>query len=409
MKIAVIGVKGLPASQGGIEHYCQALYPRIVKREHSVDLYARSSYVKKPWFSVYEYQGVRVICLPSLPFRGLDALTSSGLAALVAALKGYDVIHFHALGPSLFSFIPRLLSSAKIITTCQGLDWQRGKWGKLSSSTIFLGEKMAARYADNIIVVSKALKTYFQKTYNLNSVYIPNGPGIYAKSDPNFSFVQTLGLETGKYLLFLGRLVPEKRPELLIEAFQRLNQSDWKLVLAGGNSDTDDYTAELLQIADNNPNIIFAGELKGSRLSEIVRGAGLFVLPSDLEGLPLAMLEAMREGIPVLASDIPPHRQLIEGDKPNDMTAQRGLLFNAGSIISCAKVLDQGINQPEKLALMATKAQEHVKAHYDWEKITTDNLSVYSDNFESNQIEKANNFIVNKSQNKSSKEKVTQS
>jgi glycosyltransferase involved in cell wall biosynthesis len=409
MKIAVIGVKGLPASQGGIEHYCKVLYPRIVERGHSVDLYARSSYVKKPWFSVYEYQGVRVICLPSLPLRGFDALTSSGLAAIVAALKGYDVVHFHALGPSLFSFIPRLFSSAKIITTCQGLDWQRGKWGKLSSGTILLGEKMAAKYGHNIIVVSKALQTYFQKSYDINSVYIPNGPGIYAQSDPNFAFVRALGLETGKYFLFLGRLVPEKRPELLIEAFQRLKQSDWKLVLAGGNSDTNDYIAELFRIADDNPNIIFAGELKGSRLSEVVRGAGVFVLPSDLEGLPLAMLEAMREGIPVLASDIPPHRQLIEGDQPKGMAAPRGLLFNAGSIISCAKALDQGINQPEKLALMATKAQEHIKANYDWEKITTDNLSVYAEDFESDRAETAINSIVNKSQGKSSKEKVTQS
>ena len=231
MKIAVIGVKGLPASQGGIEHYCQALYPGIVERGHTVDLYARSSYINKPWFSVSEYQGVRVICLPSLPVRGLDALTSSGFAAMVAALKGYDVVHFHALGPSIFSFIPRFLSSAKVITTCQGLDWQREKWGELSSRLILLGEKMAAKYAHNIIVVSEALKTYFQKTYDVDAVYIPNGPGIYAESDPNFSFVKSLGLKEGNYLLFLGRLVPEKRPELLIKAFQKLDRPDWKLVL----------------------------------------------------------------------------------------------------------------------------------------------------------------------------------
>lgn len=398
MKIAVIGVKGLPANQGGIEHYCQALYPRIVKRGHSVDLYARSSYVKKPWFSVYEYQGVRIICLPSLPFRGLDALTSSGLAALVAAFKSYDIVHFHALGPSLFSFIPRLLSSAKIITTCQGLDWQRGKWGRISSGTILLGERMAAKYGHNIIVVSQALQAYFQKTYNLKSVYIPNGPGIYAQSDANFTFVRSLGLETGKYLLFLGRLVPEKRPDLLIEAFQRLKQSDWKLVLAGGDSDTTDYIAELKQISQGNPKIIFAGELKGSRLSEMVRGAGMFILPSDLEGLPLAMLEAMREGIPVLASDIPPHRQLIAQD--------RGLLFNAGNILSCAKAIEQGINQPEKLASMATKAQKYVQTNYDWEKITTDNLLVYSQDFKIEQMEKATSVITNNSITKTAKAKI---
>lgn len=373
MKIAVIGVKGLPAKQGGIEHCCEALYPRIVKQGHSVDLYARSSYVNKPWFSVYEYKKVRVICLPSLPLRGLDALTNSGFAAIVAALRGYDLVHFHALGPSLFSFIPRLLSSAKVIVTCHGLDWQRGKWGNFSSSIIHLGEKTAAKYAESIVVVSKALGNYFEKTYDIDPVYIPNGPSAYAESDPHFAYVKSSGLEVGKYLLFLGRLVPEKRPELLIKAFQRLNKSGWKLVLAGGDSDTTQYTEELHQLADGNPDMVFAGELKGSRLAEMVRGAGLFILPSDLEGLPLSMLEAMREGVPVVASDIAPHQQLIGSD--------RGFLFKAGSIISCAMSLEQAMTQPKKLAMMARKAQEHIQANYDWEKITNDNLVVYLQNF----------------------------
>ena len=374
MKIAVIGVKGLPANQGGIEHYCQALYPRIVEQGHSVDLYARSSYVKKPWFSTYKSQGVKIICLPSLPFRGLDALTSSWLGAIAATVKGYDVIHFHALGPSLFCFIPRLFSQARIIATCQGLDWQRGKWGLLSSQIIYLGERIAARYSDRLIVVSQALKNYFQKTYDIEPVYIPNGPGIYAESDRDFNFVKSLNLNPGKYLLFLGRLVPEKCPDLLIEAFQRLQKSDWKLVLAGGDSDTTEYIQQLHKLADNNPNIVFAGELKGSYLAEMVRGAGIFVLPSDLEGLPLAMLEAMREGIPVIASNIQPHEQLIGKD--------RGMVFDAGSIISCAMVLEKAISQPEQLKVMAQQAQAHVKANYDWEKIVKDNLAVYSSDSE---------------------------
>lgn len=374
MKIAVIGVKGLPANQGGIEHYCQALYPRMLERGHTVDLYARSSYTKQPWFSSRKYYGVKVICLPSLPMRGIDALTNSFLGAIVATIRGYDIVHFHALGPSLFSFIPRLFSSAKVITTCQGLDWQRGKWGNSSSSIIHLGEKTAAKYAHSIVVVSQALRSYFNKTYGVDSIYIPNGPGIYAKSDPNFANVKSFSVEPGKYLLFLGRLVPEKRPDLLIQAFQRLRNSGWKLVLAGGDSDTTEYISELLDLAEGNTDIVFAGELRGSFLAEMVRGAGIFVLPSDLEGLPLAMLEAMREGVPIVASNIPPHKQLIGSD--------RGILFDAGSIRSCKKALAQAIDQPDKLASMASKAQKHIKANYDWEKITTDNLSVYHQDFE---------------------------
>lgn len=325
MKIAVIGVKGLPANQGGIEHYCQALYPRMRERGHTVDLYARFSYTKQPWFSTRNYNGIRVICLPSLPIRGIDALTNSCLAAIISAIRGYDIVHFHALGPSLFSFIPRIFSAAKIIVTCQGLDWQRGKWGNSSSSIIHLGEKAATKYAHSIVVVSQALRAYFNKTYGVDSIYIPNGPGIYAKSDPEFANVKSFNLVPGKYLLFLGRLVPEKRPELLVQAFQRLEKSGWKLVLAGGDSDTSKYISELLDLAEGNTDIVFAGELRGRFLAEMVRGAGIFVLPSDLEGLPLAMLEAMREGIPVVASNIPPHQQLIGRDR--GIFLMRGVFF----------------------------------------------------------------------------------
>ena len=374
MKIAVIGVKGLPANQGGIEHYCQALYPKLVERGHTVDLFARSSYIQQPWFSVRRYHGVRVICLPSLSIRGLDALTNSLFAACVATFKGYDVVHFHALGPSLFSFIPRLLSKATIIATCQGLDWQRGKWGKSSSRIIHLGEKTAAKHAHSIIVVSQALRGYFNRTYGVDSIYVPNGPGAYAESDPQFNFVKSFNLKPERYLLFLGRLVPEKRPELLIQAFHKLERSGWKLVFAGGDSDTTEYIKQLFKLSAGNPNIVFAGELKGSRLAEMVRGAGIFVLPSDLEGLPLAMLEAMREGVPVVASNIPPHQQLIGSD--------RGVLFTAGEIDSCADALNRAIERPDLLATMARNAQQHVRANYDWDKITSDNLSVYYQNFD---------------------------
>ena len=369
MKIAVIGAKGLPARQGGIEHYSEALYTKLTERGHSVDLYARSSYVKQPWFSVFEYKGVRIICLPSLPLRGLDALTNSCLAAFIASSKDYDNIHFNALGPALFTIIPRLFSSAKIIVTCHGLDWQRDKWGKFSSMIIRLGEKAASIYAHEIVVVSETLKTYFATNYYIEPTYIPNGPGEYAESDSSLKTVKDLGLTPGKYLLFLGRLVPEKRPDFLIRAFQILKNKGWKLVLVGGDSDTAKFAAKLHKLAQKDPNIIFTGELKGSRLAEIVKGAGLFVSASSLEGLPLTMLEAMREGIPVIASDITPHQQLLGKD--------RGLLFDSVSVLACAKAIEQAMLDPKKLAVMAQKAQEHVKANYSWSKITADYLAVY--------------------------------
>ena len=171
--------------------------------------------------------------------------------------------------------------------------------------------------------------------------------------------------------MFLGRLVPEKRPDLLLQAFNKIGRSDWKLVLAGGNSDTTEYISELRALADNNPNIVFAGEIRGRNLAEMVRGAGVFVLPSDLEGLPLAMLEAMREAVPVVASDIPPHQQLIGSEI-------RGTLFRAGNITSCVAALQKAMHQPQQLTIMAQKAQQYVRDNYTWDKITADNLSVYA-------------------------------
>lgn len=370
MRIAVIGAKGLPPKQGGIEHYCAEVYPRMVAQGNCVDLFARSSYTDSSWLESYNFKGVRVISLPGGRLRGVDAFITSGLGAIAASGKKYDIIHFHALGPSLFTCLPKIATSAKVVVTCQGLDWQRAKWGSFSTRLIQMGEKAAVRFADGLIVVSDALQKYFWQTYGRQTIYIPNAPASYADSDPNFAYGASLGLERGRYIVYLGRLVPEKRPDLLVEAFSALQAKGWKLVLAGGVSDTKSFTADLLEKVANNRNIIFAGELRGSRLAEIVRGSGLFVLPSDLEGLPLAMLEAMREGIPVLASDIPPHQQLISGG--------RGMLFEAGKVNSCVRSLDWAINHPQEVAAMAKNAQRYVQSNYSWDRITSETLKLYT-------------------------------
>lgn len=370
MKIAAIGAKGIPAKQGGIERYCEEMYPKLIAQGHSVDLFSRSSYSQQAWFSEYDYKGVRVICLPSMPYSGLDALTSAASGTIAALFNRYDVIHFHALGPALFSWLPKLSSSAKVVVTCHGLDWQRSKWGKLSRSAILQGEKIAVKWADRIIVVSQELQSYFRTTYGIETTYIPTAPATYAESDGQFCSLKSHGLEPGRYILFLGRLVPEKRPDLLLKAFQANETADWKLVFAGGVSDTLTFSNELLKSSAGNPNIVFAGEVQGSCLTELVRGAGLFVLPSDVEGLPLVMLEAMREGIPVLASNIAPHRQLIG--------TNRGLLFEAGNLDSCIRRLGEAIAEPQKLAGMAQEARDYVTANYTWENITYEHLQVYS-------------------------------
>jgi glycosyltransferase involved in cell wall biosynthesis len=370
MKIAVIGAKGLPAHQGGIERYCEEMYPGMVAQGHTVDLFARQSYTNLPGFGRYDYKGVRVISMPSIPLKGVDAFFASGLGTIASILNRYDVVHFHALGPAIFCWLPKLTRSAKVVVTCHGLDWQRSKWGKFSSGLIHKGEKAAVKYADEIVVVSKELQSYFLKTYGIETRYIPTAPATYQASDPTLPYLNSLGLEKGRYILFLGRLVPEKRPDLLLEAFNHLQPSGWKLVLAGGSSDAPAFQAQLYQMAEGNPHITFTGEIQGESLSQIVRGAGLFVLPSDVEGLPLVMLEAMREKIPVLASNIAPHRQLI-GEN-------RGLLFEAGNLESCIHQLNHALSQPEQLAENASLAQYYVQHNHSWDKIAFENLSLYA-------------------------------
>ncbi|MFB2834791.1 glycosyltransferase family 4 protein [Floridanema evergladense] len=370
MKIAVIGVKGLPAKQGGIEHHCEEIYPRLVAQGHSVDLFARSSYTESTSLESYDYQGVNVVSLPCLYAGGMDALLSSALGAIASGRQQYDIVHFHALGPSLFCWLPKLTTSAKIVVTCHGLDWQRAKWQKAPGKLLYYGERAAVRFADEIIVVSEDLRSYFQKTYNKQTTYIPNAASVLAQSDPEFTFGTSLGLTQQKYILFLGRLVPEKCPDLLIQAFQKLQPQGWKLALVGGTSDTAEYSTKLVNMAANNENIIFAGQQKGSHLAELIRGAGLFVLPSKLEGLPLAMLEAMQEGIPVVASNIPVHEQLI--------SERRGLAFQVENLDSCISTLDWAINHPEEMAVMAKNAQKYVQTHFNWDEISAETLKVYT-------------------------------
>ncbi len=369
MKIAVIGAKGLPPKQGGIEHHCQEIYPRIVKQGHSVDLFARASYIDIPWLRNYETQGVRVISLPSLKFKGVDALVSAALGAIASSTVHYDIVHFHAMGPSLMSWLPKRTSSAKVVVTCHGLDGRRAKWTKFSSYMLRQGEVAAARFADGLIVVSEELCSYFRKTYGRETIYIPNAPAGFSESDPDFFYGTSLGLKQKHYILFLGRLVPEKCPDLLIEAFQALNPLGWKLVLAGGVSDTHGFVSKIANMAAKSQDVVLTGQLHGAYLAEIVRGAGLFVLPSELEGLPLAILEAMQEGIPVLASNIPPHQQLLAGG--------RGILFQTGDINSCVRCLDWAIHHPQELMVMARNAQSHVQANYNWDHITSETLRLY--------------------------------
>ena len=288
MAIAMFGQKRL-SREGGIEIVVKELCTRMAKNGYTVTCYNRSGhhvsgaeYDKKT-----EYEGINQKCVPTIEKKGLAAVSSSFFAALYSAFGKYNVVHIHAEGPAFFSWLPKLLGK-RVIVTVHGLDWQREKWKSgFGSKFIKQGEKNAVKYADEIIVLSKGVHDYFRNQYGRETRFIPNGvnrPEI-RKAE---LITDKFGLTKDSYILFLGRLVPEKGIRYLIEAFKNV-KTEKKLVIAGGSSDTDSFMKELKELAKDDKRIIFTGFVQGQMLEELYSNAYIYTLPSDLEGMPLSL------------------------------------------------------------------------------------------------------------------------
>lgn len=307
MKIAMIGHKRIPSREGGIEIVVDKLSSGLVKRGHTVVAYNRKGHhVSGREFesniNLKEYNGVKLKTVFTFESSKLNAVVYSFLAAVRACFSNYDVVHFHAEGPASMCPLPKLFGK-RVIVTIHGLDWQRAKWGGFATRFLKFGEKTAAKYADEIIVLSKNVQKYFLDTYGRKTVYIPNGvekPEI--KSDALLK--DKFGIEKDGYILYLGRIVPEKGAHYLINAYKCLD-TDKKLVIAGGSSHTSEYMNEIKALAKEDERIIFTGFVQGEILEELYSNAYIYCLPSDLEGMPLSLLEAMSYGNCCLTSDIP--------------------------------------------------------------------------------------------------------
>ena len=244
---------------------------------------------------------------------GLAAVSSSAFAALYSAFGKYDVVHIHAEGPAFFAWLPKMLGK-RVVVTVHGIDWQREKWQSgLGSKFIHQGEKNAVKYADEVIVLSKGVQDYFKKTYDRETHFIPNGVNRPEIREAKL-ITDKFGLKKDSYILFLGRLVPEKGIRYLVEAFKNV-KTDKKLVIAGGSSDTDSFMEELKDLAKGDDRILFTGFVQGTMLDELYSNAYIYTLPSDLEGMPLSLLEAMSYGNCCLVSDISECAEVVE-DNP---------------------------------------------------------------------------------------------
>lgn len=314
LNIAMFGHKRIPSREGGIEIVVEEIATRLARMGHQVTCYNRAGHhvsgEKFDTEKISAYKGVRLKTVPTIEKKGFAAVTSSFFAAVVTAFGKYDAVHIHAEGPAAFCWLPKLFGK-RVIVTIHGLDWQREKWKSgFGSKYIHFGEKMAVKYSDEIIVLSEDVQSYFKKTYNRETNFIPNG--VNRPQIENAEIItEKYGLEKDGYILYLGRLVPEKGEHYLVEAFKGI-KTNKKLVIAGGASDTDEYTEKLKSLAEGDDRIIFTGFVQGKILDELYSNAYVYCLPSDLEGMPLSLLEAMSYGNCCLVSDIPECTEVVD-------------------------------------------------------------------------------------------------
>ena len=370
-RIAMIGHKYIPSRDGGVEVVVSNLAPHLQESEYDVTCYNRTNKEfrqrRKDKPLPKEYRRVRLIWTPTVDRRGLAAISSSIIATIMAAFSRFDLVHFHAEGPCVLCWLPRLFGK-KVVVTIHGLDHQREKWGKLASAYILRGEKSAVCYAHKIIVLSEGMKTYFREKYGRETVLIPNGIDPVENKTAD-EITKKFGLAFQEYILFVGRLDPGKGIRYLLEAYQKL-KTDKKLVIVGGSSDTDDYVKQLHEMTVDNPSVIFTGFQQGQILEELYSNAYLYVLPSDHEGMPLTLLEAMNYGCCCVTSDIAECSDVLNGS---------GVTFPCGNSDALREVLQDLCDHPEKTEALRSEARKEVSSKYTWEEITAQTHKLYSE------------------------------
>lgn len=369
LRIAMFGQKRL-SREGGIEIVVKELATRMVQNGYEVTCYNRSGHhVSGTEFDYTQekvYLGIKQKFVPTIEKKGLAAVSASFVAALCCAFGRYDVVHIHAEGPAFFCWIPKLFGK-KVIVTVHGIDWQREKWKSgFGSKFIRQGEKNAVKYADEIIVLSKGVQTYFEDTYGRKTRFIPNGV-----TRPEIRYAEIItekyGLVKDSYILFLGRLVPEKGIRYLIEAFKNV-KTDKRLVIAGGSSDTDEFATELKELARGDGRILFTGFVQGQELEELYSNAYIYTLPSDLEGMPLSLLEAMSYGNCCLVSDI---------DECTEVAEDKALIFKKSDVNDLKETLQEACVRPETVETLKRQTADFICNKYNWDEIVQKTLELY--------------------------------
>jgi len=359
MKIMVMGTRGIPHIPGGVETHCEHLYPRMIKGgANSVTVICRSNYVVDK--NLKEHHGIKLKKIYSPKSKSFEAIVHSTLAVLHAAFKRPDILHIHAIGPNLVAGLARLLG-LKVVMTHHGPDYKRMKWNGVAKFFLRTGELMGVKFSKKVVMISQEFKDHVAATYGRKDcVLIPNGvdkPVISNDTD----YIESLNLVKDQYIFTLGRFVPEKGFDYLIRAYAQSSISKkYKLVIAGDADHESEYSIELKELA-RKTNVILTGFIKGEKLRQLFSHAALFVIPSFYEGLPIALLEAMSYGLPILSSNIPANTQV-------NLPAEN--YFEVGNEASLLSHLDNiGITGYQRI--------DYDMRRYDWNLIADETLNVY--------------------------------
>ena len=372
LRVAMVGLRAPWGAEGGVESVVGELAPRLVKRGCEVTVYCRGRY--NP-LGGGVHRGVRLVDLDTIYTKHLEAIVHTA-HALPRAILTADVVHLHATGPALLSWMPRLVGRATVVTV-HGLDWQRPKWGPLARAALWVGAGAAAAFPHQLIVVGRHLQEHYRASYGVESAWIPNGVGEIARVPLSWSGVP--GLKAGQYLLFVGRLVPEKRLELVLEAW-RAAETGMPLVIVGGSGYTDDYARPLREAAP--VGVHFTGPLYDEARDALIRHAAAFVHASRVEGFPVAPLEALAAGVPVLLSDIEPHREILDPDHGGS-PARRGVPSerSAGWLVPddgwVAALRAMAALSPEERAARGEQGRALVESRYCWDHLASQTLDLY--------------------------------
>ncbi len=373
MHIAMIGQKGIPARFGGVERHVHDLSTELVKNGAVVDVYSRAWYTEGKDAPV---NGVTPILIPTIKTKHLDTIIHTFLSTVHAMWKRVDIIHYHGIGPSLISWLPRLFTPGiTIITTFHSVDRKHAKWGFFARTILKFSEWTACTFAHRTIAISPTIAQYARDVYDCETVYIPNGICV-AQTYYGSDALSAWNLIPGQYLVMVSRLIPHKGAHYLIDAFKKLKQTHkeykhMKLVIIGDGYHTDKYTAELHESAKEQNDIIFTGFQSGEVLHQLTAHAKLMVHPSDQEGLPITVLEGMAFGLPVLLSDIPEHRHIVQ---------EQQWLFRHGNIAHLTKQLHTILSaESDVLEESGEKNRAFVNMQFNWETLVHRVIETYKE------------------------------